>query len=149
MFDDSEYEGEDDFFKVNRHKFIEKELKDIKNLINLHIIHARRNVSSSEESNVSKKPLSAITTSYFNSNSEYEVPNDDLIQINKLLVEMDNALDKSYESFFEDFLKNSKKFLSLKKLSVVSNIQSKMLFDNSSQVIYGSDDNHHRRPGSG
>ena len=142
VFDDSEYEGEDDFFKVNRHKFIEKELKDIKNLINLHIIHARRNVSSSEESNVSKKPLSAITTSYFNSNSEYEVPNDDLIQINKLLVEMDDALDKSYESFFEDFLKNSKKFLSLEKLSVVSNIQSKMLFDNSSQVIYGSDDSH-------
>ena len=142
VFDDSEYEGENDFFKVNRNKFIEKELKDIKNLINLHIIHARRSVSSSEESNVSKQPLSAITTSYFNSNSEYEVPNDDLIQINKLLVEMDDALDKSYESFFEDFLKNSKKFLSLEKLSVVSNIQSKMLFDNSSQVIYGSENSH-------
>ena len=142
VFDDSEHKGEDNFFKVNRHKFIEKELKDIKNLINLHIIHARRNVSSSEESNVSKQPLSAITTSYFNSNSDYEVPNDDLIQINKLLVEMDVALDKNYESFFEDFLKNSKKFLSLEKLSVVSNIQSKMLFDNSSQVIYGSDKSH-------
>ena len=55
---------------------------------------------------------------------------------------MDVALDKNYESFFEDFLKNSKKFLSLEKLSVVSNIQSKMLFDNSSQVIYGSDKSH-------
>ncbi len=142
VFDDSEHKGEDDFFKVNRHKFIEKELKDIKNLINLHIIHARRSVSSSEESNVSKQPLSAITTSYFNSNSEYEVPNDDLIQINKLLVDMDVALDKNYESFFKDFLKNSKTFLSLEKLSVVSNIQSKMLLDNSSQVIYGTDKSH-------
>lgn len=140
VFDDSEHDGEDDFFKVNRHKLVEKDLKDIKNLINIQFIHARRNVYSSDESNGSKKPLSALTTSYFNSSNE--VPNDDLVKINEMIVGMDTQLGDRYESFFKDFLKNSKRFLNLKNLSVVSNIQSKMLFDNSSQVIYGSDDNH-------
>lgn len=140
VFDDSEQDGKGDFLKVNRHKLIEKGLKDIKNLINLHIIHARRNVASSEESNGSKKPLSAITTAYFN--SEHEVPSEDLVKINEILVGMDDELGDRYESFFKEFLKNSKNFLNLKKLSVVSNIQSKMLFDNSSQVIYGSEDSY-------
>jgi len=55
---------------------------------------------------------------------------------------MDNSLDENYDSFFENFLKNSKKFLDLETLKVKSNIESKMLFENSSQVIYGSKDNH-------
>lgn len=140
VFDDSSHDGKDDFFKINRHKLVEKDLKDIKKLINLQFIHARRNVYSSDESNDSKKPLSALTTAYFNSSND--VPNDDLVKINQMIVGMDADLGARYESFFEDFLKNSKKFLNLKNLSVISNIQSKMLFDHSSQVIYGSDDNH-------
>lgn len=140
VFDDSEHDGKDDFFKINRHMLVEKDLKDIKKLINLQFIHARRNVYSSDKSNDKKKPLSALTTAYFNSSNE--VPNDDLVKINEMIVGMDDQLGVRYESFFKDFLGNSKKFLNLENLSVVSNIQSKMLFDNSSQVIYGSDDNH-------
>ena len=140
VFDDSEgEEGVDKYLKLNRSNLIRKELKSINKLINFHIIHARRNVSSSEESNDRKKPLSAITTDYFN--SENEAPHADLVQINKALVEMDATLDERYESFFENFLKNSKNFLNLDRLSVISNIQSKMLFDNSSQVVYGAGDN--------
>lgn len=143
VFDDNDYNdatGNDDFFKVNRHKLIKKELKDIRSLISLHIIHARRHLSSSEENKDSRKPLSTITTAYFNKNNDANKQT--LLDINKFLVDTDKTLGEKYETFFETFLKNCKNFLSLEKLSVVSNIQSNMLLDNSSQVIYGSNDNY-------
>lgn len=139
VFDDSNELNLERFFKENRHELIEKQLKDLKHLINLQIIHARREVASSNDSN-SKKPLSAITTNYFN--SEHDLSNEDLIKINDLILNMDKELGKRYDSFFKDFLENSKTFLSLGNLSVISNIQSNMLFDNSSEVIYGSENNH-------
>lgn len=139
VFDDSESDDLEDFLKKHRYKLIEKELKDLRQLINLQIVPAKRDVASSDDSS-GKKPLSAITTNYFN--SEHELSNDALRKINELILNMDKDLGEHYESFFKEFLENSKKFLALGNLGVVSNIQSKMLFDNSSQVIYGVDDNH-------
>lgn len=141
VFDDSEHTGTaDEFFKSYRHKLISKHLKDVRKLINFQFIAARRNVHSSEESATSKKPLSLLTTEYFN--SFHDVPNEDLAEINQMLLDLDSQLGEKYHSFFEGFLDNSRSFLNLNNLSVVSNIQSKMLLDHSSQVIYGSDDNH-------
>ena len=142
VFDDSEHDGESDYFKENRHKLIEKEQKNINDLINVEIIHARRNVASSEESSDKKKPLSTITTAYFN--NKHDAPENEFSEINTLLANIDSDLEDHYKSLFSGFLASAVQFLDLKKLNVVSNIQAKMLFDNSSQVIYGhgSDGNH-------
>ena len=121
----------------NRHKLIKKELKAVKNLINFQIIHAKRDVASSEENKDSKKVLSSLTTKYFNNNSQ-----GDFLAINKQLIEMDSNLDNQYDMFFKTFLKNSKEFLEIKNLKVVSNLQSNELLQYSSQVVYGVDNNH-------
>ena len=55
---------------------------------------------------------------------------------------MDASLAGVYESFFEDFLLNSKEFLNLDNLRVVSNLKSRELVESSSEVIYGEDFNH-------
>jgi len=138
VFPTGSYDGSPGVFKAHREQLTKKDLKDIRALINLQIIHARRDVASSEESSGGKKPLSGIATAYFN--NAHDAPTDDLIQINKLLVDLDGKLGAKYDDFFKGFLKNSKQFLDLEKLNVVSNIQAKMLFDNSSQVVYGSND---------
>ena len=57
------YENERD---IEQRNLIEKKIDDIKNIINFQIIHAKRNVSSSEEKSEKKKVLSALTTQYFN-----------------------------------------------------------------------------------
>lgn len=121
----------------NRHKLVKKELKSIKKLINFQIIHAKRDVASSEENKESKKVLSSLTTKYFNNNSQ-----GDFLAINKQLIEMDSNLDKQYDTFFKTFLKNSKEFLEIKNIKVVSNLQSNELLQYSSQVVYGVDNNH-------
>lgn len=46
----------------NRNKLIEKDKKEIDNLINYQVIHAKRSVSSSEASESSKKVLSSLAT---------------------------------------------------------------------------------------
>ena len=43
------FEDYDDLLEVNRYKLINKDLKQIENIINFQIIHAKRNVSSSDD----------------------------------------------------------------------------------------------------
>jgi putative ATP-dependent endonuclease of the OLD family len=129
-----------DLENENRYKLIKKDLKAIKKLINFQIIHAKRNVSSSEENKQGKKILSSLTTEYFNSKnkSSHDLFND----INRLMIEMDKSLDKTYDNFFAGFLQKSKEFLEIRNLKVISNLQSKELLEYSSQVVYGFDNNH-------
>ncbi|MBP2116243.1 putative ATP-dependent endonuclease of OLD family [Paenibacillus silagei] len=134
------FEDYSDLESINRHKLIKKDLKAIKKLINFQIIHAKRDVSSSEENRQSKKALSILTTKFFNNNNKN--PNADFTKINELMIEMDGKLDLNYSEFFAAFLKNSKEFLNLQNLQVVSNLQSKELLENSSQVVYGIENNH-------
>lgn len=138
-FNDSTYTGSKEYFIEHRAKLVKKELKQVKALINLNIIHARRNVASSDDQGVPKQPLSKIATTYFKKDND--VSNADIVSINKELVALDKTLDATYDSFFGGFLKNAKEFVGLDKLNVVSNIQSNMLFENSSQVIYGTPQN--------
>lgn len=139
VFDHTDGSDLDDFLRDKRHELIEKNLKHIRSLINLQIINAKRDVVSSDD-NGESQPLSRVTTAFFN--SENEIANEDIGRMNELIGRMDEELGKTYESFFQGFLKNAKGFLDLSKLSVISNIQSKVLFDNSSEVIYGSPDSH-------
>ncbi len=135
-FDDSEHPECEDYFEKYRHKLIQKDLKNVTDLINIQIIHARRNVASSEDNN-SKTPLATLTTAHFNSKNDSELPDDNINAINTLISKMDTALEEQYDPIFKDFLKNAQNFLNINNLNVKSDIQSKTLFDNSSQVTYG------------
>ena len=103
------------------------------------IIHAKRNVASSEYEN-SKRILSTLTTKYFNSKNKSDP--EMFSEINKQIVEMDSKLDGKYEEFFQDFLSNSQDFLNLDNLKVVSNLESASIVNNSSRVVYGDKENY-------
>ncbi len=135
-FDDSEHPECEDYFIKYRHKLIPKDLKNVTDLINIQIIHARRNVASSEDNN-SKTPLATLTTSHFNSKNDSELPDNNINAINALISSMDKELEEQYDPIFKDFLKNAQNFLNISDLNVKSDIQSKTLFENSSQVTYG------------
>lgn len=127
------FENDDDLTEENRHKLIKKDLKQIKNLINFQIIHAKRNVSSSDD-NKGKKILSSMTTKYFN---QKNITNPNFSVINQMMITMDGTLDAEYEIKFRDFLKLGKDFLNIDTLKVISDLESNEVINNSSKVIYG------------
>ena len=131
------FSAEEDIETENRHKLIKKELDHIKALINFQIIHAKRDVASSEgERNV----LSRLTTQYFNKTNK---PEDAFDPINNLMTDMDKNLEEKYESFFDSFLLTSKDFFQdMKDLKVISDLQSNAIIQNSSQVVYGENEDY-------
>lgn len=124
----------EDLKTENRYKLIEKEFKDVEKLIDFEIIHAKRNVASSEEKN-GTKVLSKLTTDYFN-HANINAP-DKFESINALISKMDEKLGDNYETFFNNFLANAKEFLSMGNLRVVSNLKAKEILKDSSEVVYG------------
>jgi predicted ATP-dependent endonuclease of OLD family len=132
------FENDDDLLSENRYKLIKKDLKQIKNLINFQIIHAKRNVSSSDD-NKGKKILSSMTTKYFN---QKNIANPNFSAINQMMITMDGTLDTEYEIKFRDFLKLGKDFLNIDTLKVISDLESNEVINNSSKVIYGDASNH-------
>lgn len=127
------FEKDDDLEK-SRGELIKKDLSDIKNIINFQIIHAKRNVSSSEEKSEKTKILSTMTTKYYNAKNK----DNDFNKINKQMIEMDTELNITYDKDFSPFMKNAKKFLGLNDLKVISDLESNALIKNSSNVVYGS-----------
>lgn len=125
----------------NRDKLIEKDRKAIEKLINYQVIHAKRNVSSSESGDSSKKVLSSLATSYYNKKTENQLSTDELNIINASLLEMDKTLEGKYDTFFDNFLNKSKDFLAMTELRVVSDLESKEIIANHSKIVYGSEDN--------
>ena len=130
------FECYDDLKPENRYKLIKKDLSQIKDLVDLQIIHAKREVASSED-NKNRKVLSSLTTKYFNDKNINDL--DKFEQINKLIQEMDSNLDGEYKEFFETFLKNAKDFLSLSDLKVISNLGVNDIVNDASQVVYAKD----------
>jgi len=128
------FESKDDLEEKNRWKLIEKKISDIHNIINFHIIHAKRNVSSSEEKSERKKTLSLLASKYFNKKNK----DTEFNTINEKMIKMDEELDKIYTKDFDKFLKNTTKFLEQDNLKVISQLESKALLEHSSGVIYGS-----------
>ncbi len=94
-FNDNEHSECKDYFTEYRHKLIPKELKMVTGLINLQIIHARRNVASSEDNN-SKTPLATLTTSHFNSKSDSDLSDKNINTINNLVSNMDEQLENEW-----------------------------------------------------
>ena len=129
------FEKDEDLLEVNRHKLIPKNLQEIKNIINFQIIHAKRNVSSSEVNSGKTNILSGMATKYFNEKNK----DNDFTGINEQMIEMDKELNKTYDKNFASFMENAKEFLSLSDLKVVSNLVSNEIVQYSSNVVYGSD----------
>lgn len=132
------FENDEDLLEENRYKLIKKDLKQVKNLINFQIIHAKRNVSSSDD-NKGKRILSSMTTKYFNQKSIVD-PN--FSDINQMMINMDGTLNTEYDTKFKDFLKLGKDFLNIDTLKVISDLESNEVISNSSKVVYGDASNH-------
>ena len=154
-FDDFGHVGEQAYYTSQRNQLEEKDRTSLRALLNFQVIHARRNVASSEDAGRGSKPLSAISTKFFRKR-DVEADADDegeedvsadkpgsgsIEKLRSILAEIDTQLGEQYAEVFGSFLKNSRDFLNLGDLKVVSNIQSQSLIENSSQVIYGDADN--------
>lgn len=127
---------EKSYYSYDQGNRVVKKLPDIKKLINLQIIHAKRNVASSDSN---RKPISTIIGQYFH---QIDKANKLVFQdIEKAIAKIDDDLTQEYKPVFEPFLKEAKSVLGLNDLSVKSDIQTKVLLDNNSQVVYGEDGN--------
>ncbi len=115
--------------------FVKKEIRDFRKLVNFQIIHAKRNVASSDSSHGSKKVLSTLTTNYFNKKNQ-DNPKD-FSKVNKMLKGLDSSLSATYDDFFDGFLSNAAEILENNTIKVVSNLESSELIENSSKVVYG------------
>lgn len=127
-----------DLESKNRNRLVKKDKLSINNLINFQVIHARRDVASSESSQNAKKILSNLTTTYYN--KENKITHDESNEINKSLIKIDGTLDSTYLEYFKDFLKNAKEFLGIDDLKVISDLQSKDILSYHSKIVYGVSD---------
>jgi putative ATP-dependent endonuclease of OLD family len=114
-----------------RDKLIKKDIRAVRDIINFQFIHARRDVASSEGG---KNVLSKLTTQYFNANN---TEGNDFGPINDLMLDMDQSLEKTYKEFFSPFLGAAQKFLGIDDIKVISNLESKEILEDASQVVYG------------
>lgn len=133
------FENETDLEPANRGNLVKKDISSIRSLINFQVIHAKRNVSSSETTGSGKRALSEMTTQYFN--KEHKDSSAEFLDINDAISTMDSTLDGKYQKHFEPFLKNAKEFLDIKDLRVASDLESKQLFTNHSKIVYGDGSN--------
>lgn len=156
-FDDFGHVGEQAYYKSHRNQLEEKERTSLRALLNFQVIHARRNVASSEDAGRGSKPLSVLSTKFFRrrdveAEADADVGGEEdasedkpgpgsIEKLRTLLGKIDTQLGDQYLEVFGGFLKNSRDFLELGDLKVVSNIQSQSLIESSSQVIYGDTDN--------
>lgn len=126
-----------DFEPRHRSNLILKEASDVNKLINLRIIQANRNVTSSDAKPQERKILSHLTTQFYN--SKFKISHDELEDINSSIIEADSKLSSNYKAFFKPFLKNAKSFLELTDLNVVSDLQSREVMASHSKITYGAD----------
>ena len=148
-FDDHGYEPKASvpYYLAERGQLQEKKPEELKRLLHFQVIHARRNVASSEESSKNSNPLASISTQFLKRKSDTTVSpdlteaekKDTLGKIEDLLRQTDTSLDNEYLAIFGDFLQNAGKFLNLSKLKVMSNLQSQTLIENSSKIVYGDE----------
>jgi predicted ATP-dependent endonuclease of OLD family len=95
------YADDSDLLEENRKNLIEKNVESVRKLINLQVVHAKRDIASSEGSQ-HKRVLSALATNYFNKQNNVGSA---FAEINAKMAEMDGDLDLTYGTFFEPFLR--------------------------------------------
>lgn len=124
----------EDLNPQNRYKLVKRERRHLEQLINIQVVHAKRDVASSESSSASGA-LSKLANIYFD--KEYGHQENDYAEINKKIFKMDDSLNALYDEHFKNFLSMAKEFLSLSNLQVKSNLESKRLFASASKITYG------------
>ncbi|PCI97246.1 MAG: ATP-dependent endonuclease [Alphaproteobacteria bacterium] len=137
-YDDFGYEGGRPYYLEKRDELEEKDFKDVCNILNFQVIHARRNVASSDETG--KSPLSSVTTQFFKKLNDSD--DERLDKIRNALVEIDKGLETQYSTVFSGFLSSAANFLNLDGLKVISDIEASALIGTSSRVIYGTTSDH-------
>mgnify|MGYP001032726011 CR=1 FL=1 len=137
-YDDSSYDGERPYYLEKRDELEEKEFKVVSSFINFQVIHARRNVASSDETG--KSPLSSVTTQFFKKLNDTD--DERLEQVRSELIDIDKSLETQYSEVFSGFLSSAANFLSLDGLKVISDIEASSLIGSSSKVIYGTTEDH-------
>jgi predicted ATP-dependent endonuclease of OLD family len=137
-YDDSGYEGERPYYLEKRDELEEKEFKVVSNFINFQVIHARRNVASSDEAG--KSPLSMVTTQFFKKLNDTD--DERLEHVRSALIDIDESLETQYSEVFSGFLSSAANFLDLDGLKVISDIEASSLIGTSSKVIYGTSEDH-------
>lgn len=150
-FDDYGYDSKKlgAYYLNQRSQLQDKAPEDLKRLLHFQVIHARRNVASSEENSKKSNPLASISTQFLkkkndadgSSDHDANTKDDTLDQIEDLLRQTDSSLEKEYSEIFGEFLQNASKFLNLSELKVMSNLQSQTLIENSSKIVYGDENN--------
>lgn len=130
----------DDLSEEGNSQVVEKSISDVRKIINFQVIHAKRNVSSSEHHGSGKTALSELTMNYFNKDNLFS--QDAFSSINDTILKMDEELNKQYETHFKDYFTNVKQFVDegTGQLNVISNLESKQILSNYSKVVYGNSD---------
>ena len=91
-FDDYGYDADTSgpYYLNERNQLQEKKPEDLKRLLHFQVIHARRNVASSEESGKSSNPLASISTQFLQKKNG-TAGSSDLVEVTK-----DEALDHMF-----------------------------------------------------
>lgn len=136
------YYSDEDLLPKNAGNLVEKTISDIKKVINYQVIHAKRNVSSSESNGNSKTALSELASKYFNKDNFFS--QEAFGSINDTILEMDDTLNEKYRTHFKDYFDNVKEFIHEGKgeLNIISNLESKEILSNHSKVVYGDKDSY-------
>lgn len=129
------YSSEEDL--LDKDKLVKKDLSDIKKIINFQVIHAKRNLASSESTVGNNLPLSRLSSDYFNKENKFS--EESFSDINNSILEMDEKLNESYKKHFEGYFSTVNEFLGGASLNVISNIESKQILSNYSKIVYGTD----------
>lgn len=124
----------------NRHLIVEKTITDIRKVINYQVIHAKRNVSSSEYYGNGKTALSELATNYFNKENSFS--QEAFSSINDAILDMDEELNKHYAKHFKSYFDSVKQFVDDGKgeVNIISNLESAQIISNYSKVVYGTSD---------
>lgn len=130
------YSSDEDL--TDKNKLVKKEISDINKIINFQVIHAKRDLASSEFKGGNNLPLSRLSSGYFN--KEYKFSEDSFSDINNSILEMDKILNESYKKHFTEYFDTVNDFLDDgAALNVISNLESQQLLSNHSKIVYGPD----------
>ena len=122
----------------NEENSIELEDKEIRSVINLQTISAKRGVANPDGGKSSDKTLSKLSSNYYNLISN---PNLTIIsELEQKIIDSDIELTKTYKKIFKPVIDNIKKFSSSKidmaDLKIQSSLEEKNILKENTEVIY-------------
>lgn len=120
---------------LDKQKLVKKEVAEIKKIINYQVIHAKRNLSSSESVGGNNLPLSKLSSEYFNKENKFS--EDKFTDINNAILKMDEDLSEAYQKHFGDYFQTVNQFLGGSSLNVISDLESRKILSNHSRIVYG------------